>query len=277
MNGHSIGITADRAAVEQGRLVRSMGGVPVFGASVAADIRGPLASNGPAVEAAIGRPVDEFIFLTGIGAEVIMATAEEIGAADLLHQRLREARVTVRGPKPRRALRSMGVRIDEIVLPASTLLLRDQLLGRGVEGKRVVIQDFGPPPEVIATPLTDAGADVLTMTPYVTGWPRNPEPARALARAAASGGLDAITFTSARAGQQFLALAESADVSAEDIHAGGTLICSIGPVTTAALRDAGVQVHLESDPPRMGAMYRAVASALDAGATGWEPRIVRAS
>jgi uroporphyrinogen-III synthase len=41
-----------------------------------------------------------------------------------------------------------------------------------------------------------------------------------------------------------------------------TLIASIGPVASAALREAGVKVGLEASPPKMGALLAALDKAL---------------
>jgi uroporphyrinogen-III synthase len=41
-----------------------------------------------------------------------------------------------------------------------------------------------------------------------------------------------------------------------------TLVASIGPVASAALRDAGVKVGLEASPPKLGALLSALEDAL---------------
>ena len=51
--------------------------------------------------------------------------------------------------------------------------------------------------------------------------------------------MDALTFTTARAGQQFLAIAETAGVDVADLQGGGALIAAVGPVTRAALEAEG--------------------------------------
>jgi uroporphyrinogen-III synthase len=41
-----------------------------------------------------------------------------------------------------------------------------------------------------------------------------------------------------------------------------TLVASIGPVASAALREAGVKVGLESSPPKLGALLSSLDAAL---------------
>jgi uroporphyrinogen-III synthase len=42
----------------------------------------------------------------------------------------------------------------------------------------------------------------------------------------------------------------------------GTLVASIGPVASAALRAAGVKVGVEASPPKLGALLASVEGAL---------------
>jgi uroporphyrinogen-III synthase len=215
--------------------------------------------------------VDVAVFLTGVGARLTFATAARTGQEELLRDRLRNALVVARGPKPRRELRALGQRIDWSADPASTLLVRDRLLPGVRAGQGVLVQAFAEPPDVLTGPLADRGASCRVINPYVLGWPQDQAPARRLAREAADGAIDALTFTTARAGQQFLAIAETAGVDVEDLRRGGALIAAVGPVTRAALEAEGLRVHIVADPPRMGTMYRAVAAALRAGSSGWSP------
>lgn len=71
-----------------------------------------------------------------------------------------------------------------------------------------------------------------------------------------------MTFTSAHAVHGFAAIAERAEIDVLSITRRGVLVASVGPVTTAALREHGLAADVEPDVPRMGALYRAVAHAL---------------
>jgi uroporphyrinogen-III synthase len=128
----------------------------------------------------------------------------------------------------------------------------------------VLVQGWGPPPRELADPLRAAGAEVVELSPYASGWPRDPRPAQELARAAAAGRLEAISFTSATAVRQLAVLAEAAGVPTAEIAAGGALIAAVGPVTREAVLAEGLPVHVEPEPPRMGALYRAIAAAIAA-------------
>jgi len=75
--------------------------------------------------------------------------------------------------------------------------------------------------------------------------------------------LYAVVLTNAEQVRNLLAVAERAG------RTGGlraalnrTLVASIGPVASAALREAGVSVSLEASPPKLGALMTALEEAL---------------
>ena len=200
MLGARIGITAHRRATEQARLVASMGGVPVMGRSIEADVPRRPATLAEELREILSEPFDTAVFLTGVGARLVFEAARDAGLEDLLRDRLRLARVVARGPKPRKELRALRQRCDWTADPASTLLVRDRLLPDAAPGVRVLVQAFAEPPDVLTGPLEERGAACHVLNPYVIGWPQDQAPARRLARETAGGSVDALTFTTARAG-----------------------------------------------------------------------------
>lgn len=262
MTGARVGITADRRAAEQGALVRALGGVPVLGPCLRADAPAADARVAREIDAALAPPPDVAVFLTGAGVELTLAAARRTGHEERLRAALEGCRVVARGPKPRRALRAAGIRLDWLADPPRATLIRDRLLADGVAGRRVLVQGFGPPPGDLVEPLERAGGRVRVLSPYAAGWPDDPAPAQGLATAAAAGRLDALTFTSAQAARQFVVLAEAAGIDAADITRGGALVASVGPVTSAALEAEGLPVDVEAPAQKMGSLYHALALAL---------------
>lgn len=262
MNGARIGITAARRAPEQAALVSSLGGVPIIGSSLRPDAPEPDAVLAPAIEAVLAAPVDVFVFLTGVGAGVIFDYAQRTGREEQFRECLAAATIVARGTKPRRALRAVDVDVDVVVDPALVSHTRDILLQDDVAGRRFFVQGFGGDPVELTGPLRNAGAHVITLSPYAASLPDDPGPAAALARGAAGGELAAVTFTSALAARQFVGIAEDAGVDAGALNDCPALIVAVGPVTRAALEADGLQVDVEPETPRMGTMYQALASAL---------------
>ena len=85
--------------------------------------------------------------------------------------------------------------------------------------------------DVLPDALRERGAEVDVVALYETV----AEPLDA----AAVAGVDYVTFTSASTVRFFLAAVGELD---------GPRVVSIGPATTAALREAGLEPHVEADP-----------------------------
>jgi uroporphyrinogen-III synthase len=262
VNGARIGITAARRAAEQAALVRNLGGEPVVGPVLRPDPPHPDEVVGPGVERLLSEPVDVIVFLTGVGARLIFEHAARAGREDDLRRRIAGARIVARGTKPRRALRALGIELDEVIDPPVTAAVRDRLLREPLAGRRVFVQGFGPDPTELTDPLAAAGAAVWSMSPYGAALPDDTEPAAALAREAAAGTLAAITFTSALAARQFAAIADHAGIDPGAVRASATLVVAVGPVTREALAAEGLPPDVEPETPRMGAMYQSLAAAL---------------
>jgi uroporphyrinogen-III synthase len=267
VNGARIGITGARRATEQAALVTSLGGVAVAGPALRPDAPEPDAVIAPVLDDLLREPVDVFVFLTGVGAGVIFDHAGRTGREEAFRERLASARIVARGTKPRRVLRALGVEVDLLVSPPVTAAVRDALLDEGVAGIRIFVQGFGPDPVELTRPLEQAGARVVALSPYAASMPEDPVPAAALARAAVAGDLAAVTFTSALAAHQFVAIAEAAGIDAAALDACPALVVAVGPVTADALRAEGLRVDVEPETPRMGAMYQALAAALRGAAS----------
>jgi uroporphyrinogen-III synthase len=256
-----VGITAARRVEEQAALVRSLGGVPVVGPCIDVDRPAPDALVRAALQVALAEPLDVAVFVTGVGAAHLVAVAQRSGLAGPLRVSLARARVVVRSGKPRRVLRELGVRVDWVADPPEGRAVRDELLRRPLAGRRVMVQCGGPAPDPMVGVLRVAGARVVTVHPYDIAPPADAAAAMRLARDAAAGLLDAVTFTSAHAVHGFVALAERAGV--EPAAAGdGALVAAVGPVTRDALLGHGLRVDVEPATPRMGAMLRALAARL---------------
>jgi uroporphyrinogen III methyltransferase/synthase len=104
----------------------------------------------------------------------------------------------------------------------------------GIEVRRALIARAREGRDVLPDALRARGAAVEVLALYETvAEPLDPETAAAAARA------DYVTFTSASTVRHFLEAAGGLD---------GPRIASIGPATSTALRDAGLEPHIEADP-----------------------------
>ena len=155
-----------------------------------------------------------------------------LAAADADARALAGLTVAAIGPGTARALGEHGIRPDIVPSRAVAEGLVDALASADVRRALIVRGREGR--DVLPDALRERGADVDVLVLYETvAEPMDDATARAAAAA------DYLTFTSASTVRFFLAAAGSLD---------GPRIASIGPATSAALREAGVEPALEADP-----------------------------
>jgi len=141
------------------------------------------------------------------------------------------------GPGTAAALRARGVRAD--VVPARSIAesLAAELIDRGVAGQRVLVARASEARDLLPRELERAGASVSVATLYETVRERlGPEQLAELAQA------DYVTFTSSSTVRFLIeALGEAARFPAR------ARVVSIGPVTSEAARDLGLEVAVEAE------------------------------
>jgi uroporphyrinogen III methyltransferase/synthase len=163
------------------------------------------------------------------GAHELFARLE---AAGLDARALAGRTVAAIGPGTARALGEHGIRPD--VVPARSVAEGLVEALAGVEFRRALVVRGREGRDVLPDALRSRGAEVDLLVLYETV----AEPLdEATARAAASA--DYVTFTSASTVRHFLAATGGLS---------GPRIASIGPATSAALREAGLEPDLEADP-----------------------------
>jgi len=162
----------------------------------------------------------------------VHALFERFGAAGLDARALAGRRVAAIGPGTARALAEHGVRADLVPERAVAEGLVEALAGVAVTRALVVRAREGR--ELLPEALRARGAEVDVLALYETvAEPLDEQTARAAA------GADYVTFTSASTVRFFLAAAGALD---------GPRIVSIGPATSTALREAGLEPDMEADP-----------------------------
>ena len=267
LEGRTIAITGQRRATEMAEMVRRLEGEPYVASTV------NLRFEDSEVEAerlagVILEGVDWVIFYTGIGVRMIFKAAEKIGRRESFQASLESARVLSRGWKSLRALRENGRPPDLEADAATTEGVIDALDQADISGKRVFVQTPGGMPSELEKVLSASGAELIHGTPYRFHPPEDPEKVAHLIRDLIESRIDAITFTSpAAVNNLFLAADEIGQ--AEDITRSlnaNVFTASVGPVTSAAIRDHGVEPALESENQRMGGLLTDLARALSSRA-----------
>jgi uroporphyrinogen III methyltransferase/synthase len=197
------------------------------------------------VEAAAIRPEPLDFELPSLDDVDLLVVSSPNGAArffDALRDSGRDARalagvrVAVIGPGTADAVRSRGIEPDLVPRKAVGESLAE--LVAGLEVRHAVIVRARGGRDVVRKALEEAGTPrVDVVEPYVTV--AEPLDARARERAL---GADWATFTSASSARFFCEAAGGP----EAVRAAGLKLASIGPVTSAALRELGLEPALEA-------------------------------
>jgi len=266
MKDKTIAILETRLGRQLAELVVKRGGRAVHA---------PALAEVPAVEpeaiAALvrgleARPAKLAIFQTGVGTTALFNATDSLGMTDKLLALLGGMTVAVRGPKPTAALRGRGVRIDLSARePFTTTEVLAALKDTEVKNQRVLVQRYGVANTELEEALRAREAEVVEITTYRWSLPSDTRPLIQLMGALERGAIDAVAVTNAAQVYNLFALAERLGRSAA-LRSGlnRTLVASIGPVASEALRKFGVTVAVEASPPKLGpfmdALERALAS-----------------
>jgi uroporphyrinogen-III synthase len=194
------------------------------------------------------------IFQTGVGTKALLDTCGELGLSAALLRALGAATVVARGPKPTAELRRRNVRIDlSAADPYTTHEVLQAIAHLDLRGKSVLVQRYGESNAELDHALKQKGARVAEVPTYRWALPRDTAPLIELMDALQRKDVDAVVFTSASQAKNLFALAAQHQRGAAlRDHLNATLVASIGPVCSHALRELGVAVGFEASPPKLG-------------------------
>jgi uroporphyrinogen-III synthase len=210
------------------------------------------------------RPAKLAIFQTGVGTRALFAATDNLGSTETFLKLLEKTIVAVRGPKPTAALRQRRVRIDRAAAdPFTTKEVLAALADIPLQGERVIVQRYGSANVELDRALEARGAAVVEIPVYRWELPADTAPLAALIDALERGEMHAVVLTNAEQVRNLFAIAERSG-RADRLRAAlnRTLVASIGPVASAALRAAGIKVGLEASPPKLGALMSSLDQAL---------------
>ena len=254
-----------RRAAEMAKLIENYRGRAI----VAPSLREvPLESNAEAL--AFARRLaegafDMVILLTGVGTRLLARVAQTIYPIEQFAEMLRRTAVVARGPKPVAVLRELGVPVTLAVPEPNTWrdLLRalDDNAGQlPLAGRRVALQEYGKSNADVIAELTKRGADVTRVRVYQWALPEDLGPLRAAVRAIARAEVDVALFTTSAQIVHLLEVAREMELE-QPLRLGfaATVVGSIGPMTSAELREQGFHVDFEPAHPKMGVLVNEAA------------------
>lgn len=186
-----------------------------------------------------------------------------VNGVDAMWERLSELKLTVPdlriaaiGPATRTAIQDRGIRVDvvpkEYVAESVVSSLRSE-----VRAKRVLLVRAKVARDVIPDELRKAGAEVDVVEAYETVVPASSRTQLRSIVADAQQRPEIITFTSSSSVRNFLELLGSSSPAS----VAGIKLASIGPVTSATLREVGLPVHIEAREYTIPGLIQAIVAA----------------
>ena len=183
---------------------------------------------------------DDLVLFTGEGVTRLVGFAERAGIKPAVIEGFGRARKMVRGPKPTRALRVVGLAPDLTSEAPTTDGLIATLSGLDLKGRRIGVQDYPDNPGTLVAFLERAGAKPDPVLCYAYASQEDDAKVQSLIRQLEAGEVDLIAFTSSSQIRRLLDVARRAQLEGELRHGmDRTRIAAVGPVTAEAVEKAG--------------------------------------
>jgi uroporphyrinogen-III synthase len=264
MRAKKVAILESRLGKQLVELIAQRGGIPFHAPALAELPDLEPAKIAELVRSLQARSAKLAVFQTGVGTRALFAATDSLGLTDALLSLLEGMIVAARGPKPTGALRARGVRIDRSARePFTTHEVLESIDDVPLQGERVIVQRHGSMNAELDQALGARGAEVTEIPVYRWALPADTAPLAALIDALERDEMHAVVLTNAEQVRNLFAVAEQLGRAAPLRAAlNRTLVASIGPVASAAVREAGVKVGLESSPPKLGALLASLDEAL---------------
>lgn len=260
--GLTVAVTADRRREDLTALLRRRGARVVETPTLRLVPLEDDADLRAATDACLREPLDYVVATTGRGWRGWISAAEGWGLAEDLDRILHAATVVSRGPKATGAVRASGLREDYSAPSELCSEVRDYLIGRGVTGRRIAVQQYGttdPGADCdLVLELRAAGAKVVAVPVYRWVEPEDRAAVDRLVEAIVAREVHAVAFTSAPGVSALLEAAAARDnVFGRDkvlaaLREQVAAAC-VGPVCARALLEQQIPV-IQPERARLGAL-----------------------
>jgi uroporphyrinogen-III synthase len=202
---------------------------------------------------------DMLIFLTGVGTRALDKVLASRYPPGAFAEALRKITVVARGPKPLAALREMQVPVAVAVPEPNTWRELLAVTAQRTE-RRIAVQEYGKPNPELLDGLRARGADVTPVRVYQWELPEDTGPLREAVRRIVDGQADVAMFTtSIQLSHLFQIASEAGREDALRAALRHMAIASIGPTTSEALEDYGLEPDITPSHPKMGFLVKETA------------------
>ncbi len=256
----TIAILESRLGSQLAELIARHGGSPLLAPAITEVPDTDDAWIEALVSGLEARPAKVAVFQTGVGTRALFDAVERLALLERFRKQLEAALIVARGPKPAGVLRGRGIRIDVAVgEPFTTEEVLAAIKDLPLAGERVLVQRYGAANEKLDAALKQHGAEVIEIPTYRWALPEDTAPHERLIDALSRKEVAAAVFTNgAQVDNLFTVARHHGRDSALRSDLNATLVASIGPVCSAALRAHGIAVGLEPHPPKLGALVSAL-------------------
>lgn len=185
------------------------------------------------------------VLMTGEGVRRLLGFAERAGLHDAAIASLGRTRLVVRGPKPTRALKEIGVVPAVIAAAPTTAGVIESLRSETLEGCTIGVQLFGKPNPEIEQFLKDSDAIPVTVMPYIYAPAADGDRVADLIARLAHAQIDALVFTSSPQVDRLFEVTEERQLQSQ-LAAGlnNTCVAAVGPIVADNLRRRGSRVDV---------------------------------
>jgi uroporphyrinogen-III synthase len=260
--GYTIGVTADRRADEQMKLLSGRGAECVHGPVIKTHPLGSEDELRLATQAVIDRRPATVVLTTGLGVRGWLEAADAIQLGDALRGVLGETELLARGPKATGALVTIGLDVAWTAPRARYDDIVGLLSERGADGVLLAVQLDGAGAEELCDRIDALGATVIRVPVYRWSLPEDTAAAERLIRAVVERRVDAVTFTAKPAVENFLEIAgfmgvldELVDALSSDVET----FC-VGPVCAMGFEEYPAIETFVPDRHRLGGMVQQIAA-----------------
>jgi uroporphyrinogen-III synthase len=202
---------------------------------------------------------DMIVLLTGGGTRYLAKVLETRYPAGAFAEALRKLTVVARGPKPAGALREMDVPVSVSVPEPNTWREIVEALKDRPE-RRIAVQLYGKSHPELLKALIARGAEVTPVPVYKWQLPEDLEPLREAVIRLAEEAFEVTLWTTSQQIVHLMEMARQMDQE-EAVREGirKSVVASIGPTTSEALREYGFEPDLEPSHPRLGLLVKEAA------------------
>lgn len=193
------------------------------------------------IRSMIEQPFDELVLFTGEGLRRLSKRAEELVLKDAFVAAVRQTKTIIRGPKPARALKELGLAPGVSAPLPTTSGLIAAMAEWDVRSRRIGVQLYPGGGNALVEELRARGAIVKTVTPYRYASATESSAVASIIQRLAQGEFGMIAFTSSPQVERLIEV--SKEHGLETALRDGlkrVRVAAIGPVVCDALEAIGV-------------------------------------